>query len=139
MSQYWAQMPLDAPLHIRNQNRLFILGIVYFRIGGNESWQGRINKIVELANEMTPLNLPRWTYSRVEYALRKLREEGWLRVERPARNRALVYYKSHPLQVLPFKAEPKPEVQIVNVTPEKPRPTYHRVGSLAELRDFDGF
>jgi len=114
---FWSQMPLDAPLHIRSQGRLFILGIVLFKIGGNEVWQGRINKLVELANANTPANLPRWTYAKVDYALRWLRKEGWLRAERPARNKPLVYYKSHPSDLLQFEEKQGP-VNIIKAVPE---------------------
>lgn len=118
MSQFWSKMPLNAPIMIRCPNRLFIYGIVNFKIGNQGSWCGRINKIVEIANEYTPSNLPRWTYARVDYALRWLRKEGWLYAERPARNKPLVYYRDAPKDILPFKEEAKkPEVNIIKVEP----------------------
>ncbi|TGL35579.1 MULTISPECIES: hypothetical protein [Leptospira] len=119
MNDFWSKMPLDAPLLIQNKNRLFILGLIYFRIGSKDSWQGRINHIVELANANTPLNMPRWTYAKVDYALRWLRKEGWIQASRPARNKALVYTRSRPGDVLPFKEVSEPKVQIIKVEPKE--------------------
>jgi len=127
MTPLWSKMPLSAPLHIRCPNKLFIYGLILFKIGGNESWTGRINKIVEIANENTPFNQPRWTYSRVDYALRWLRREGWLNAARPARNKPLVYSKSSPVDVL-LMAESSPIVETINVAPVPTRPTYRRIG-----------
>lgn len=108
-------MPLDAPLRIRDDKRLFILGLIYFRIGSKGSWQGRINHIVALANENTPLDLPRWTYAKVDYALRWLRKEGWILASRPARNKALVYSRTRPTDILPFLEIEEPKVEVVNI------------------------
>ncbi|TGM35699.1 hypothetical protein EHQ75_16040 [Leptospira levettii] len=117
MNDFWSKMPLDAPLRIRDEKRLFILGLIYFRIGSKDSWQGRINHIVALANENTPLGMPRWTYAKVDYALRWLRKEGWIHASRPARNKALVYSRSRPSDILPFPEIEKPKVEIVKVQP----------------------
>lgn len=136
----WSQMPLDAPLQIRSQERLFMLGIVLYKIGGKGSWQGNINKLVELANAKTPLRLPRWTYAKVDYALRWLRKEGWLRAERPARNKPLVYYKSHPDDLLQFEEKIDPvEITLVEPIVIELQPVQkHRPKTLYELqRDED--
>ncbi|PJZ87013.1 hypothetical protein [Leptospira levettii] len=117
MNDFWSKMPLDAPLLIRDEKRLFILGLIYFRIGSKESWQGRINHIVELANANTPLSMPRWTYAKVDYALRRLRKEGWIYASRPARNKALVYSRTRPTDVLPFPEIKEPKVEMVKVQP----------------------
>ncbi|TGM22007.1 hypothetical protein [Leptospira meyeri] len=117
MNELWSKMPLDAPLRIRDSKRLFILGLVYLRIGSKDSWQGRINHIVDLANENTPLDMPRWTYAKVDYALRWLRKEGWIQTSRPARNKALVYSRTRPTDILPFPVIEEPKVEIVKIQP----------------------
>lgn len=114
-NEYWSKMPLSAPLYIRCPNKLFIYGLLLFKIGNQGSWSGRINKIVEIANENTPLSQKRWTYARVDYILRWLRKEGWIKADRPARNKALVYSASKPTDVLPME-EPKTEVRIQSVS-----------------------
>lgn len=117
MNDFWSKMPLDAPLRIRSGRRLFILGLIYFRIGSKESWQGRIKHIVDLANENTPLGMPRWTYAMVDYDLRWLRKEGWVHASRPARNKALVYSRTRPTDILPFPDIQEPKVEVVKVQP----------------------
>lgn len=108
-------MPLDAPLLIRDEKRLFILGLIYFRIGSKVSWQGKISHIVDLANANTPLSMPRWTYAKVEYALRWLKKEGWITSSRPARNKPLVYTRKRPSDLLPFPEIKEPKVEVVEV------------------------
>lgn len=113
---FFGKMPLSAPLHVRCPNKLFILNLIYFRIGQNESWQINLKRLVDLANEYTPHNQKRWTYGRVKYAVAQLKKLGWLRSERPNRYRGLLYFRSTPTDLLPL--EPKP-VNIIKVEHRK--------------------
>lgn len=122
LNDCWSKMPLDAPLHIRCPNKMFIYGLILFKIGGNASWSGRINKIVEIANEMTPIKHGKWTYAKVDYALRWLRKEGWLYAERPARNKALVYRSSRPTDVLPMETGLEKALASPVIEPEQKAP-----------------
>lgn len=122
--EYWSKMPLSAPLYIRCPKKLFIYGIILFKIGNQKTWSGNLSKIVEIANENTPLNQPRWTYAKVDYILRWLRKEGWIHAERPARNKPLVYSIGKPTGILPM-TEPAHEVQI-----QKAEPVIHKPVTL---------
>ncbi|TGN20793.1 hypothetical protein [Leptospira idonii] len=121
MTDFFGKMPLDAPLHIRNPRRLYLLNIIYFKIGGNSEWTGRIETIVQIANEFTPLSEPQWTKHQVEYALKELRKSGWISAYRKGRNKPMTYMRSRPEDVLPLSVkESKPtKLRMVAVDPTK--------------------
>ncbi len=100
MNDFFGKMPLDAPLHIRNPRRLYLLNIIYFKIGGNTGWTGRIETIVAIANEYTPISQPQWTRHQVDYALRELKKSGWIVTQRKGRNKPMTYLRSRPQDLL---------------------------------------
>jgi len=63
-------------------------------------WTGRIETIVSIANEYTPLSEPQWTRNQVEYALKELRKSGWIATERKGRNKPMSYMRSRPQDLL---------------------------------------